>query len=63
VLINLPGRSLPMALGSCVMLGGAVGLYDYAGEVTGSTETREEKRRKFFKTPPKPLIDRQSSDE
>jgi len=52
-----------MALGSCVMLGGAVGLYDYAGEVTGSTETREEKRRKFFKTPPKPLIDRQSSDE
>ena len=44
-------RSLPVAITSCAVLGAAVGTYDYAGkDIAGvDPETREERRRKFFK--------------
>jgi len=51
------GRSLPLALSSCAILGAVVGGYDYAGQLAGDATTTEERRKKFFKTPPKPLIE------
>jgi len=49
-------RSIPVALGSCVVLGAAMGTFDYAGEISGrSKEEKEEKRKKFFKSVPQPL--------
>ena len=50
-------RSLPVAVASCAIIGGAMGVFDYAGQLSGNqSETREERRRKFFKHPPKPLV-------
>jgi hypothetical protein len=50
-------RSLPMAAGGCVLLGAAVGVFDYSGQLVGeSGTTREERRLKFFKKPPQPLV-------
>jgi len=55
-LAGLRTRSIPAALGSCVMLGAAMGTFDYAGEIAGrSKEEKEEKRRKFFKSVPQPV--------
>jgi hypothetical protein len=49
-------RSIPAALGSCVVLGAAMGTFDYAGEIAGrSKEEKEEKRKKFFKSVPQPV--------
>ncbi|KAF8898805.1 hypothetical protein BD779DRAFT_1431821 [Infundibulicybe gibba] len=57
-LAGIRARSIPMAVGSCVVLGAAMGTFDYSGQLVGEKgETREEKRRKFFKYPPKPLIE------
>ena len=49
-------RSIPMAVASCAVMGGMVATFDAAGhQLTGqgysgdSLETREERRRKFFK--------------
>jgi hypothetical protein len=56
-------RSLPLAVGSCVILGAVVGGYDYAGQLTGDPVSREERRKRFFKTPPKPLIGSESTTE
>jgi len=57
-LAGLRARSLPMAVGSCVVLGAAMGTYDYSGQLTGEKgETREEKRKRFFKQPLKPLVE------
>ncbi|PPQ97061.1 hypothetical protein CVT26_001243 [Gymnopilus dilepis] len=53
-LAGIRSRSLPMALGGCVLLGGAIGGFDYAGTLTGTSESKEEKRKRFFKQP-KPL--------
>lgn len=39
-----------------MILGAVVGVYDYAGPLTGDPVSLEERRKKFFKTPPKPLI-------
>ena len=51
-------RSLPMAAGGCVLLGATMGAFDYSGQLTGEPGvTREERRLKFFKKPPPPLID------
>ena len=51
-------RSLPMAAGGCVLLGAAVGVFDYSGQLGGETGmTREERRSKFFKKPPQPLVE------
>ena len=46
-------RSIPMALASCAVLGAAIGTFDYGGKsMTGSsTETPEERRKRFFKHP------------
>ncbi|KAL0951269.1 hypothetical protein HGRIS_007983 [Hohenbuehelia grisea] len=56
-LAGLRARSLPMAIGSCAVLGAAMGTFDYAGELRGEVgETKEEKRKRFFKQP-KPLAD------
>jgi hypothetical protein len=50
-------RSLPVAIASCAIVGGAVGAFDYAGHLSGDlSETKEERRRKFFKNPPKSLV-------
>ncbi|EIW86771.1 hypothetical protein CONPUDRAFT_44990 [Coniophora puteana RWD-64-598 SS2] len=54
-LAGLRTRSLPIALGSCAVVGAAMGTFDYAGELAGrSKEEKEEKRRKFFKPVPQP---------
>lgn len=53
-----PARSLPMAAGGCIFLGAAIGAFDYSGQLAGETGiTREERRLKFFKTPPQPLVE------
>jgi hypothetical protein len=50
-------RSLPVAVASCAIVGGVVGTFDYAGRLAGDpSETKEERRRKFFKKPPMPLV-------
>jgi hypothetical protein len=57
-LMGIRSRSLPMAAGGCVLLGGAVGVFDYTGQLVGeSGTTREERRLKFFKKPPQPLVE------
>jgi len=57
-LTGLRSRSLPMAAGGCVLLGAAVGVFDYSGQLAGeSAMTREERRLKFFKKPPQPLVE------
>ncbi|KAG8219760.1 hypothetical protein J3R82DRAFT_732 [Butyriboletus roseoflavus] len=59
-LAGIRTRSLPIAVGSCAMVGGAMATFDYAGQIIGDTEDKEEKRKKFFKTPPifhKPTLD------
>jgi hypothetical protein len=44
-----------MAVGSCVVLGAAMGTFDYSGQLSGDREeTQEDRRRKFFKQP-KPI--------
>ncbi|KAG6856646.1 hypothetical protein H0H87_002236 [Tephrocybe sp. NHM501043] len=49
-------RSIPMAVGGCVVLGAAMGTFDYSGQLSGEEGvTQEERRRKFFKQPLKPL--------
>ena len=54
----LLARSIPMAVGSCVVLGAAMGTFDYSGQLAGEKgRTWEEKRRQFFKQPVKPLIE------
>lgn len=54
-------RSLPIAVGSCAVVGGAMATFDYAGQIIGDTEEKkEEKRKKFFKTRPifhRPTLD------
>lgn len=54
-------RSLPIAVGSCVVVGGAMATFDYAGQIVGeSEEKKEEKRKTFFKTRPifhQPVLD------
>jgi len=57
-LAGIRARSIPMAIGSCVVLGAAMGTFDYSGQLTGEKgESQEEKRRKFFKQPIKPLVE------
>lgn len=48
------GRSLPMAVAGCAVMGAAVGTFDYGGKNIAVTDalTREEKRKAFFKHPP-----------
>lgn len=57
----LIARSLPIAVGSCAVVGGAMATFDYAGQIVGDTEDKkEEKRKVFFKTRPifhKPALD------
>ncbi|RDB28614.1 NADH-ubiquinone oxidoreductase 21 subunit [Hypsizygus marmoreus] len=57
-LAGIRARSIPMAIGSCVVLGAAMGTFDYSGHLTGQEgESLEEKRKKFFKQPLKPLVE------
>ena len=52
-----PARSLPIAVGSCAILGGAIGVFDAAGNLAGrrgaaeTLEAAQERRRRFFKDP------------
>lgn len=40
------------------MLGAAVGVFDYSGQLGGEPGlTREERRLRFFKKPPQPLVE------
>ncbi|KAK7694743.1 hypothetical protein QCA50_001931 [Cerrena zonata] len=58
-LAGIRARSLPMAVGSCAVLGAAVGIFDYGGKsISGvsTTESPEERRKRFFKHPPPPLV-------
>ncbi|KAG6898048.1 hypothetical protein C0992_006526 [Termitomyces sp. T32_za158] len=51
-LAGVRARSLPMAFGGCVVLGAAMGAFDYAGQLSGEPGiTQEERRRRFFKQP------------
>ncbi|KIJ68510.1 hypothetical protein HYDPIDRAFT_24780 [Hydnomerulius pinastri MD-312] len=52
-LAGIRTRSLPVAVGSCAVVGAAMATFDYAGQIVGATEEqKEEKRKKFFKTQP-----------
>ncbi|KAH7883531.1 hypothetical protein F5I97DRAFT_1958374 [Phlebopus sp. FC_14] len=51
---GLRTRSLPVAIGSCAVLGATIGSMEYVGPIA-SKEEKEEKRKKFFKTTPLPL--------
>ncbi|KAI0788487.1 hypothetical protein C8Q75DRAFT_854469 [Abortiporus biennis] len=52
-LAGIRARSLPMAIASCAVLGAAVGTFDYGGKnIAGDAESKEEKRKRFFKNPP-----------
>ena len=45
-------HSLPVAVASCAVIGGAMGVYDTAGALAGKrrdAESFEERRRRFFK--------------
>jgi len=47
-----------MAVGSCVVLGAAMGTFDYSGQLLGDREMpTEERRKRFFKHPPKLLVE------
>ncbi|KAF9040559.1 hypothetical protein BJ165DRAFT_1490782 [Panaeolus papilionaceus] len=62
-LAGIKNRSLPMALGGCVLLGGTIGAFDYGGQLGGNSQlTKEERRQRFFKTPPKPLVEQAASE-
>jgi hypothetical protein len=50
-------KSLPIAFGGCAVIGGAMGIFDYSGQLSGVQESREERRNKFFKKPPKPIVE------
>ncbi|KAG6842261.1 hypothetical protein C0991_000231 [Blastosporella zonata] len=55
-LAGIRARSIPMAVGGCVVLGAAMGTFDYSGQLSGEAGvTQEERRRRFFKQPPKSL--------
>lgn len=57
-LAGVRARSIPMALGSCVIMGAAMGTFDYAGKLAGEPElSREEKRKRFFKQPIRPIVE------
>ncbi|TFK41222.1 hypothetical protein BDQ12DRAFT_733532 [Crucibulum laeve] len=57
-LAGVRARSLPMAIGGCAVLGAAMGTFDYSGTLVGEQgASREERRKAFFKSPPKPLIE------
>jgi len=62
-LAGIKRRSLPLAIGTCAVLGAVVGGFDYTGQMTGDQTSREEKRKRFFKNPPKPLIEANSTTE
>ncbi|KAI0048365.1 hypothetical protein FA95DRAFT_1470552, partial [Auriscalpium vulgare] len=54
-LAGIRARSLPVAVGSCALIGAAVGTFDYAGNsLRGDTAklSFEEKRKRFFKQHP-----------
>ncbi|KAG5724653.1 NADH-ubiquinone oxidoreductase 21.3 kDa subunit [Termitomyces sp. T112] len=51
-LAGIRARSIPMALGGCVVLGTTMGVFDYSGQLAGEPGiTQEERRRRFFKQP------------
>jgi len=53
-LAGIRARSLPMAVAGCAAVGAAMGGFDYSGQLAGQTaspETREERRKHFFKQP------------
>ncbi|RXW13713.1 hypothetical protein EST38_g12135 [Candolleomyces aberdarensis] len=56
-LAGLRQKSLPVAFGGCAVVGGAMGIFDYSGQLSGVQESREERRNKFFKKPPKPIVE------
>jgi len=57
-LAGIRARSLPVAVASCVVIGGSMGAFDAAGRLAGdrrdreSPESAEERRRRFFKQKP-----------
>ncbi|TFK30322.1 hypothetical protein FA15DRAFT_662263 [Coprinopsis marcescibilis] len=55
-LLGMRMKSIPAAFGGCAVLGGIMGAFDYSGQLAGSKESKEEKRNRFFKKPPRPLI-------
>ena len=58
IYLSTTARSLPVAVASCAVIGGAMGTFDAAGSLAGdrreldSPETMEERRKRFFKQNP-----------
>lgn len=49
-------RSIPMAVGSCAVMGAAMGAFDYAGSLQGDgSVSKEERRKRFFKESSQPF--------
>ncbi|CAA7258690.1 unnamed protein product [Cyclocybe aegerita] len=56
-LAGIKSRSIPSAIGGCVVMGAIMGAFDYSGNLFGEVLSKEERRARFFKTPPKPFLD------
>ncbi|KAF9535412.1 hypothetical protein CPB83DRAFT_9386 [Crepidotus variabilis] len=56
-LAGIKKRSLPLAVGSCAVLGAVIGAYDFTGSIAGDQTSTAERRKRFFKNPPKPLVE------
>jgi len=50
-LFGIRARSLPKAVASCAFLGGAMGTFQYNGNLQGDFAGKDEKPRSFFKQP------------
>ncbi|KZT02633.1 uncharacterized protein LAESUDRAFT_738547 [Laetiporus sulphureus 93-53] len=52
-LAGIRRRSVPVALASCAVMGAVMGTFDYGGKsLQGTSETQEERRKRFFKSTP-----------
>ncbi|KIY71007.1 hypothetical protein CYLTODRAFT_487638 [Cylindrobasidium torrendii FP15055 ss-10] len=55
---GLRTRSLPVAVTGCAVMGAAVGAFEYVGKLSPeNVESKEDRRKKFFKSPPNFIID------
>ncbi|EAU93174.1 hypothetical protein CC1G_10542 [Coprinopsis cinerea okayama7 len=62
-LAGLRAKSLPASFAGCIALGATMGVYDYSGQLAGVQESRDEKRARFFKKPPKPIFEAEPASE
>ncbi|KDQ63384.1 hypothetical protein JAAARDRAFT_202839 [Jaapia argillacea MUCL 33604] len=66
-LAGIRAKSLPVAVASCAVIGGAMGAYDYAGKALvgdrSAAQSKEERRKRFFKQPKSPAAEAEEPSE